>query len=169
MKGFEKYSNRERWAARHIDALVCMTEAVRAHCRAARRAGSTTQVVYDALDEAEFAPQRDAAAVRAELGIANGSPCVGVVGNIQEWKGQAVLVEAMARIVDRVPKAHAFIVGGVHRAGAAYNERLKQRIQELHLDSALSVDRFSQRCCRRHERLGRGRAHLACGPSRSAA
>ena len=142
VKGFEKYSNRERWAARHVGALVCMTEAVRAHCVQHGVQGRTTQVVYDAVDEMQFTPQRDAGTVRAELGITNGSPCVGVVGNIQEWKGQAVLVEAMARIIDRVPKAHAFMVGGVHRAGAAYNERLKQRIQELHLDGALSATGF---------------------------
>jgi len=142
VKGFEKYSNRERWAARQVDALVCMTEAVRAHCAQHGVYGRTTHVVYDALDEAEFVPRRDAGVVRAELGITNGSPCVGVVGNIQEWKGQAVFVEAMARIIDQVPQAHAFIVGGVHRSGAAYNERLKQRIQELHLERALSATGF---------------------------
>ena len=142
VKGFEKYSNRERWAARHIDALVCMTEAVRAHCSQHGVHGRTTHVVYDALDEAAFAPHRDAATVRAELGITNGAPCIGVIGNIQEWKGQAVLVEAMARIVEQVPKAHAFIVGGVHRAGTVYNERLTQRIQELRLNGALSATGF---------------------------
>lgn len=142
VKGFEKYTNRERWAARHIDALVCMTEAVRAHCACHGVHGRTMHVVYDALDEAAFAPQRDAATVRAELGIANGAPCLGVIGNIQEWKGQAVLVEAMARVVEQVPKAHAFLVGGVHRAGMAYNERLTQRIQDLRLGGALSATGF---------------------------
>src|SRR5262249_45638602 len=135
-------SNRERWAARHIDALVCMSEAVRAHCGQNGVYGRTTHVVYDALDESEFTPQRDAAVIRAELGITNGSPCVGVVGNIQEWKGQAVFIEAMARVMDRVPQAHAFLVGGVHRAGAAYNAQLQRRIHELHLDHAFSATGF---------------------------
>jgi len=142
VKGFEKYSKRERWAARHIDALVCMTEAVRTHCTRHGVQGRTTHVVYDALDESSFAPQRPAAAVRTELGIPNGSPCVGVIGNIQEWKGQGVLVEAMGRILERVPKARAFIVGGVHRAGAAYNEQLQQRVRELHLEAVLSSTGF---------------------------
>ena len=75
------------------------------------------------------------ARVRAELGIANGAPCVGVIGNIQEWKGQAVLVEAMARVIDAVPGARGLIVGGVHRAGAAYHEQLQARIRELALES----------------------------------
>ncbi len=142
VKGFEKYSARERWAAARIDALVCMTSAVKEHCLRCGLRGRTTEVIYDALDETAFVPQRDAATVRAELGIANGAPCVGVVGNIQEWKGQTVLVDAMARVVTAVPKARGLIIGGVHRAGATYNERLQDRIRELHLEYTLSVTGF---------------------------
>jgi glycosyltransferase involved in cell wall biosynthesis len=142
VKGFEKYSRRERWAAHRIDALVCMTQAVEAHCRQNGVRGCSTHVVYDALDEAAFVAQRDATAVRRELGIDNGAPCVGVVGNIQEWKGQAVLIEAMGRVVREVPKARGVIIGGVHRAGAAYYERLRARTRELGLEHALLFTGF---------------------------
>jgi glycosyltransferase involved in cell wall biosynthesis len=142
VKGFEKYSARERRAAAHIAAVVCMTKAVAAHCHAHGINGRRTEVVYDALDEAAFAPHRPVTAVRAELGLSNGAPCLGVVGNIQEWKGQAVLVEAMARVVDAVPDARGLIVGGVHRAGAAYHARIQARVRELHLDGNVSVTGF---------------------------
>ena len=142
VKGFEKYSDRERWVAPKIDALVCMTKAVEDHCARSGVRGRRTHVVYDAVDEAAFAPRCDVARVRAELGIANGAPCFGVIGNIQEWKGQAVLVEAMTRIIDAVPEARGLIVGGVHRAGAAYNEQLETRIRELHLERCLSITGF---------------------------
>ncbi len=144
VKGFEKYSGRERWAARHIDAIVCMTGAVEAHCRQSGVCGRRMQVVYDALDEDGFLPQRDAATVRSELGIRNGAPCAGVIGNIQEWKGQAVLVDAMAEVVRAVPKARAFIVGGVHRAGSTYHERMQQRIRELGLQDNMVLTGFRQ-------------------------
>jgi glycosyltransferase involved in cell wall biosynthesis len=142
VKGFERYSNRERWVAPRIDALVCMTRAVEEHCAHHGVRGCRTQVVYDALDEAAFAPHRPPGAVRAEFGITTGAPCLGAIGNIQEWKGQAVLVEAMARVVDAVPEARALIVGGVHRAGAAYYEQLQARIRDLHLDRSLSITGF---------------------------
>ncbi len=142
VKGFEKYSGRERWAARRVDALVCMTRAVAEHCERSGVRGRRTQVVYDALDEAAFTPQREPAAVRAELGIKNGAPCVGVVGNVQQWKGQAVLVEAMAQVRQTVPEARGLIVGGVHRSGAAYHGRLKERIRELELNESISVTGF---------------------------
>jgi glycosyltransferase involved in cell wall biosynthesis len=142
VKGFEKYSNRERWAARRIDALVCMTKAVEAHCARHGVRGRSTHVVYDAVDEAAFVPQHPAHAVRAALGIANDAPCLGVVGNIQEWKGQVVLVEAMARVVAAVPSVRGLIIGGVHRAGADYHGQLERRIRELHLDRTVSITGF---------------------------
>src|ERR1700687_30739 len=142
VKGFEKYSDRERWAARRVDVLVCMTKAVEDHCASQGVYGRSTHVVYDAVDESAVVPQRAPAAVRAELGIANGAPCIGVVGNIQEWKGQGVLVEAMEHVVRAVPNARALIVGGVHRAGAAYHEQLQQRIRELHLAETMSITGF---------------------------
>jgi glycosyltransferase involved in cell wall biosynthesis len=139
VKGFEKYSGRERWAARRVDALVCMTQAVRDHCLHHGVEGARTTVIYDALDEAGFAPAHSPAEVRTSLGITNGAPCIGVVGNIQEWKGQAVLVEAMAQVQAAVPKARAVIVGGVHRAGAEYQAQLMRRIHELDLDRTVSL------------------------------
>jgi glycosyltransferase involved in cell wall biosynthesis len=142
VKGFEKYSTRERWVAPHIDALVCMTKAVEEHCTRNGVRGRRTHVVYDALDEAAFTPRRDPMTIRAELGIANGAPCVGVIGNIQEWKGQAVLVEAMARVVEVVPEARGLIIGGVHRAGAAYHQQLQARIRDLRLDRCLCITGF---------------------------
>jgi glycosyltransferase involved in cell wall biosynthesis len=142
VKGFEKFSRRERWTSRYIDAVVCMTHAIEEHCEKHGITGRSRHVIYDALDETAFAPQRDPAAVRAELGIANGALCVGVVGNIQEWKGQAVLVEAMAEVVRAVPQARGLIIGGVHRAGAAYGDRLQKQIHELNLNRVLSITGF---------------------------
>ena len=132
VKGFEKYSNRERAAARRIDALVPMTRAVAEHCRRAGVVAPRTEVIYDGIDTAGFAPQRPAEEVRAELGIGP-APCVGVASKIQEWKGQLVLVEAMAEVVRQVPDARALVIGGVHRAGGEYAAQMHRRIGELGL------------------------------------
>lgn len=142
VKGFEKYSDRERWIMKHVDALVPMTEAVRAHCESQGIVGRTTRVIYDALDETAYRPDRPPSEVRAELGLHNGDPCVGVAGNIQEWKGQKVLVEAMARVVTEVPEARALIIGGVHRAGAVYNDELQRQIRGHSLGENVLVTGF---------------------------
>ncbi|MFQ5352063.1 MAG: glycosyltransferase family 4 protein, partial [Candidatus Binatia bacterium] len=51
-----------------------------------------------------------------------------------EWKGQLVLLEAFARLADSHPRSLALIVGGVHRSGSDYYERLRTFIDEDGLD-----------------------------------
>lgn len=64
VKGFEKYSARERWAARRTATLVCMTQAVLDHCHGRGLHAPHERVVYDAVDEAWLRPQRSVADVR---------------------------------------------------------------------------------------------------------
>jgi glycosyltransferase involved in cell wall biosynthesis len=73
-----------------------------------------------------FRPTRDRNDVREELGIEADAPVVGVVGNIQAWKGQKVLLEAMVELRRTHPDAIALIVGGAHRSGRAYADELRQ-------------------------------------------
>jgi glycosyltransferase involved in cell wall biosynthesis len=140
VKGFEKYSARERWAARHT-ILVCMTQAVLDACHAAGVRSAHECIVYDAVDETWLQPHRDPAEIRHALGIPAGAPCVGIAGNIQDWKGQHVLVEALGRLGDH-PEVHCVIAGGVHRAGEAYADALRARIAELGLGDRVHLTGF---------------------------
>jgi glycosyltransferase involved in cell wall biosynthesis len=135
VKGFEKYGSRERWASRKMRTMVCMTRAILEYCDRHGLQPHEARVVYDAVDETWLQPQRTVAAVRAELDIPLSAPCVVLAGNIQEWKGQHVLVEAMADVVRSYPDAHCLIAGGTHRAGVAYGDDLRRRTAELGLES----------------------------------
>ena len=125
-KGFDKHSYFERLFAPGVAAAVCMTVAIEDHCRAEGVRAPEYHVIYDGLDLDRFRPTRDRGDVREELGIAADAPVVGVVGNIQEWKGQHVLLQAMADVVRDVPNAVALVVGGAHRSGRAYADGLRR-------------------------------------------
>src|SRR4029079_19773560 len=125
---------RERWAARRITTMVCMTQAVLDHCRAHGLHPTDARVVYDAVDEAWLRPQRPALEVRRELGIGADAPCIGIAGNIQPWKGQSVLIEALGLLGEH-PEVHCVVAGGVHRAGEAYAAELRGRVEALGLGS----------------------------------
>lgn len=129
-KGFDKHSYLERIFAPDVAAAVCMTVAIEEHCKAQNVAAPEYHVIYDGLDLAEFRPTRDRNDVREELGIDPAAPVVGVVGNIQEWKGQHVLLEAMKDVVRTHPNAVALIVGGPHRSGRVYAEGLRSYVEE---------------------------------------
>ena len=134
-KGFDKHSFIERLFAPGVAAAVCMTKAIEDHCRSHRMAPPEYHVIYDGLDLEAFRPTRERGDVREELGVRGDAPVVGVVGNIQEWKGQHVLIEAVARMRSELPDITALIVGGAHRSGRGYEERLRQSVAEHGLES----------------------------------
>lgn len=80
------------------------------------------------FDPAAVEPDR-LAALRAAWGVAPGRPVVMLPGRITRWKGQGVLVEAMARLPG---DAVALLVGDAG-AKAAYRDELMARIAALGL------------------------------------
>jgi glycosyltransferase involved in cell wall biosynthesis len=144
VKGFEKYGWRERWASRRTKVVVCMTQAVLDHCRAHGLEPPDIRVVYDAVDESWLQPRRFPSDVRKELGVPEGIPCLGLVGNIQEWKGQAILVEAMGRLSTAGVDACALLIGGTHRAGEAYAAQVRRRVADLGLEGQVLFTGFRE-------------------------
>jgi glycosyltransferase involved in cell wall biosynthesis len=132
-KGFRRIGPRERLASRWIDTFVGMTDLVTAHARQRGVHARRHLTVYDGIDCTRFAAG-GGRAVRQELGISAAAPVVGIVGHIQSWKGQDLVVQAMAQLRDRHPELRCLIVGGVHRQGAEYAERMRQRIVDEKLE-----------------------------------
>ena len=131
-KGYRRVGPVERFLSRWVDVCIGMTEHLTEHYAARGVRPGRMVTVYDGIDCDDFQPG-GGAAVRAELGIPVGAPVVGLVGHIQEWKGQRLVVEAVARVRDRCPELRCLLVGGVHRQGEAYAAALQDRIRELGL------------------------------------
>lgn len=132
-KGYRRIGPRERFMSRWIDVFVGMTDLVTAHARKRGVHARRHLTVYDGIDCERFAPG-GGAAVRAELGIPPEAPVIGIVGHIQGWKGQDLVVQAMAKLRDRHPDLRCLIVGGVHRQGGEYAERMRRRIADEKLE-----------------------------------
>ncbi len=128
-KGFSHVGPEARFVSRWIDAAVGMTDEIVDHVRAKGVRARRFLTIFDGIDVAACAPG-EGAAVRRELGIPAEAPVVGIVGHIQAWKGQLLAVEAVARARRHVPELRCVVVGGVHRRGAEYAERLRARIAE---------------------------------------
>ncbi len=81
-------------------------------------------VVYNGIDVSKFdITDAEALAARTALGLAN-VPVIGCFSRLAEWKGQHVLVEALARI----PDAHALIVGGALFGEHPYERHLHELV-----------------------------------------
>jgi len=113
------------WRARCVVANSHATG--NAFVSAGGRRGLVT-VVHNGIDAAPFdALSADTrATVRAELGIADDAFLVGCFSRLHPWKGQSVLLDALARM----PNVHALIVGGALFSGEApYELELRARAE----------------------------------------
>jgi glycosyltransferase involved in cell wall biosynthesis len=82
--------------------------------------GDLVRVVYNGVDAARFAEDNtNLASTRADLEL-NNAPLIGVFGRITPWKGQDVVIRALAH----VPSAAALFVGDEEDAGYANELRL---------------------------------------------
>ena len=132
-KGLRRIGPVERLLSRWVDTCIGMTEEVTAHARARGIRARRFCTIYDGINCDAFAPG-GGAAVRDEFGIPADAPLVGIVGHLQRWKGQLVVVEAVARARERHPDLRCLIVGGVHRLGEDYADELRARIAALGLE-----------------------------------
>lgn len=136
------------WHARfilgHASAIVATSEPVRASLEGVQRSGSVGQsrlpraesdrveVVPNAVDLRQFdlglLSQRPA--VRAELGLADSTPVVALLGSVQREKGHWLLLDALPALREVVPNTVVLVVaGGVPLAYArSWKGRLKRAI-----------------------------------------
>ncbi len=82
-------------------------------------------VIHNGLDPARYARSVDPVAVRKATGLPLDAPLIGCFGRLTEWKGQSVLIDALARM----PQAHAVLVGGAIFGESGYEATLRALIE----------------------------------------
>ena len=108
--------------------VIVNSEATRAAFVACGGNPARVQVVLNGVDEAQFAgiERFDAAGMRRSLGL-EGVKLVGLFGRLTPWKGQHVLVNALAAL----PGVHALMVGEALFGEDDYRERLRTQAARL--------------------------------------
>src|SRR5688572_22611140 len=134
------------WLARRADHVICVSEAARENLLEHGLWPDRTTAIHNGMDPDALRRQitRNTATVRASLGIRPEELIVGLAGMIRVWKGQMVLVKAMALLHKTHPHLRAVIMGGIadqHQADVAYLKEIREFIREHGLDrSVLLLD-----------------------------
>ena len=122
------------------DRVIAISRFIADHVRSRHGVGDDRlRIIPRGVDERIFDPARVAperiAALRAAWGVPEGRPVVMLPGRVTRWKGQGVLVEAMARLPG---DALALLVGD---AGAkpAFRDELLARIAALGLNDRVRL------------------------------
>jgi len=118
--------------------LVVVSQAVQEWiCGSDRRALAKAVLVPNGVDLSRFDPDRSGWAIRRELGIPRDVPVVGMVGRIHWWKGQDVLLQALARLRPTHPEIHLLVVGGTVPGEEERLQKLRQETRALGLDDVV--------------------------------
>ncbi|MBM4340835.1 MAG: glycosyltransferase family 4 protein [Deltaproteobacteria bacterium] len=123
--------------ARFLKAIICISDAVKNNLLRHGFPERQLHRIYNGLDPNKFAVCRNKEAVLKELGIANGAPVIGIVGNIKEWKGQETVIHAMKYVRTDFPNVRCLIVGGVSKSDMYYLERLKNIVKSENLEDSV--------------------------------
>ncbi len=118
-----------RLFARSLAAIVCISVSVRDNLLAQGIGNGKLVIVHNGLDPGKVRAQVKSPEIKGRYGIAATSPVVGIVGNIKGWKGQDVVVRAVARLHARWPDIRCFLVGDTD-VDPDYEEKLRALVRE---------------------------------------
>ena len=124
----------DRWIARRIRHHIFISRAVADDTRT-RMPGLPGSIIYDGVDLPTALSGEQRRRVRAEWGWNDADFVIGNAGRIVEWKGQAVFLRALARIVPHSPQIRALIIGDIDPPeDAHYLRRLQALVTGLGLE-----------------------------------
>jgi glycosyltransferase involved in cell wall biosynthesis len=91
---------------------------------------SRGRVLYDGVDVQAAPDAASRAAVRLELGIADGDPVIGMTARVSPQKDYLTLARAAKRVLEVVPNTR-FVIVGDHERHAAHREHFALVLREL--------------------------------------
>jgi len=124
-------------ASRRAKNVLCISSAVRDGLIKSGVDANTCIVIPNAVDLDRFSESAHTDVdLRSEFGWSSEHKVYALVGRVVSWKGQDVLIEAMAVARQSDASVRALIVGDGEKSDAndAYIERLQSRIKELGLE-----------------------------------
>jgi glycosyltransferase involved in cell wall biosynthesis len=146
-RGNEWHSALVRRLAPLASRYLANSETTREDLLALGIAPAKVSVVYPPIDLADFGAakaQGDQGMPRALAELPPGTPCFGIVGQLQEWKGQKVFLRAARRVLERHPAARAVVLGDAPVGGEAYAEELRALARTLGIADRVVFTGFVQ-------------------------
>lgn len=106
----------------NLDAIITISNAVRDRIRELGVRNQRIHLIYDGISPDRMAQQTSSTNVRQEHDIPDSAIVIGSVGNVKEWKGQKVLVDAFCQVAKDFDDVYCFVVGAI--ADDSYYEEI---------------------------------------------
>lgn len=140
----DRFKPRDVMLGRRMKAVICISAAVRDNFTKVGVKDLPFVTIHNGLDPAQMKVTRQPAEIRAELSVPANARLIGIVGNIKPWKGQEVVVRAMAKLRDEFPDVVCLLIGDTSPDDMQYRVKVNKLIGELGLDGRVLVTGFKQ-------------------------
>ncbi|HJS89977.1 MAG TPA: glycosyltransferase family 4 protein [Steroidobacteraceae bacterium] len=130
-----RYTLTARILGRRLAAVMCVSDAVRQHLIDCGFGRLPLVTVHEGLDPNDFRITKSPAAVREELTLPDDVRLIGMVGHIQRWKGQDVVIRAVGSLREEFPQLVCIFLGEVPNDAAdrEFSEELQSLIEKYNL------------------------------------
>ena len=130
-RGDEPTSLISRLLARRVRCYVANSSATRASLVTVGVRPTDIEVVYPPVDLSRFDPSQTGRIQLVDLGLPPTAPCFGIVGQLVEWKGHRVFLDAAQRVFLAMPHACALVVGEAPPDRRRYRAALEEQAVRL--------------------------------------
>jgi glycosyltransferase involved in cell wall biosynthesis len=130
----EHYPSAARYWGSHLDAIVCISDAVRAALASAGADSGNLVTIHNGFDPAEIRVEVPAPELRQRFGLESHADVVVMVGNFKAWKGQETVIRAIDRRRTR-PEVCCPLVGATAPADQAFEDEMRGLVASLGLQN----------------------------------
>jgi glycosyltransferase involved in cell wall biosynthesis len=128
------FSTLARFFIRRLDAVICISNAVRKNMENQGLNSQNLVTIYNGLDPKRVVVTKSRAEIRREFNLSKNTPVIGIVGNIKCWKGQDTVVLATKEIKKRFPNIKCLIVGDTAKSDRPFLEELNAIVSKCNLE-----------------------------------
>ena len=127
---------------RPAQTVICIAAAVRNNILGDEpSAAAKLRIVHNGLAIRRL-PERSSREIRAELGLPEDQPVIGMIGRVSAWKGQSILLQAAALLRDRGVVCHCVAIGGVFDGDERPRENLLKQRTSLGMEGRFTLIDF---------------------------
>lgn len=129
----ERFPAVARWHAQRLDAIICISEAVRSNLVARGVDFGNLVLIHNGLDPDAVGPVTGIDELRRHYRLPPSAVVVVMLGNLKVWKGQESVVRAIGLLKSRLPTVRCLFVGDYGPADSDFAELLRSLVDNLQL------------------------------------
>lgn len=125
-----------------LSRIIAISNAVKQNLLKQGISDKNITLVYDGINEQRVTDGVKEGFLFKEYNLKEGHKIFGVVGNIKPWKGQKLLVEAVALLKQRYDDFYCFLVGDI--TDKAYRKQIDELIEQHRLQDHVVITGYQK-------------------------